>query len=83
MNFDNKRWASILLVGSNISQDRLMLCPEEDSQMLNVAVALLSNLIFYILGTKTTIGNPRLIILGRKLPLGDRHKWPSLPLSSN
>lgn len=47
-----------------------MLCPEDDLQMLNVAVALLSNLTFYILGTKTTIGNSRLIILSRKLPLG-------------
>lgn len=52
MNFQNERLASILLIGSNISQHCLTLVPEEDSQLLKVAVTLLSNLIFYILGAK-------------------------------
>ena len=62
MNF-HKRPASVLFIGSNISQDCLTLSPEEDPQILNVAVALLSNLIFYILGTKTVIGNYMIIII--------------------
>ena len=71
MNFQNERLASILLIGSNISQHCLTLLPEEDSQLPKVAVTLLSNLIFYILGAKRVAGNCGFIIFSRKVPSGD------------